>query len=154
MKCEYRPVTGSDILELSKNARLLDVQEVSAVTNMSMLQTLEYSVKTSSLCASAYVDGKLNAILGVCPQSLSIINTVGVPWMIGTDLVTENKKVFCSEYSAIIKQMLGEYSLLQNYVDARNKPAITFLKRAGFTIDKAIPFGIKQMPFHRFYKRA
>lgn len=154
MKCEYRRVTAEDILQLSENARVLDVQEVEAVTHMTMHETLEYSVRTSSLCASAYVDGKLNAILGVCPQSTSIINTVGVPWMIGTDLVTENRRVFCAEYSTIINQMLGEYSLLENYVDSRNKPAVTFLRKAGFTLESPKPFGIKGVNFHRFYKRA
>lgn len=154
MKCEYRKVTDSDILELSLNARALDAQEINEMSELSMGEVISESVKNSTLSASAYVDGELNAILGVCPASNSILNTVGVPWMIGTDAVTKNRKVFCVEYDRIIKQMMSEFSLLVNYVDSRNLPAIRFLKKAGFTLEEAEPFGLNGVPFHRFYKRA
>lgn len=154
MKCEYRVVTEEDISYLAKNARKLDIQEISEMSTLSMEQVITESVKSSSLCASAYVDGELNAILGVCPASDSILNTIGVPWMIGTDAVNKNRKVFCNEYGKIINQMLSEFSLLQNYVDSRNYPAIRFLTKAGFELEEAKPFGLNGVPFHKFYKRA
>lgn len=154
MNVEYRLVSLEDIMYLSENIRINDASEVNAVFDSSIYDAIKLSVDKSALSASVFVGGELNAILGVCPVSNMILNTSGSPWMLGTDAVYRNKRVLCQEYGRIIGQMLNEFSFLVNYVDSRNKPAVRFLKKAGFTLEDAKPFGLHGVPFHRFTMRA
>ena len=105
---------------------------------------------SSLMKAVALIEDELACIIGVCSASKSIINVVGVPWLLGTEVIKNNKREFCGEYAKIINQMLSEFSLLENYVDSNNKDAIKFLKRAGFKIGDAMPVGIDGHPFHKF----
>jgi len=76
----------------------------------------------------------------------------GAPWMIATEGMKKVRKFMIKNSDKYIDIMVNDYGKLVNYVDARNEPSITWLKRCGFTFEVAEPLGHKQVPFHKFYK--
>jgi len=91
-------------------------------------------------------------IFGVAPASL--LGSVGVPWMIGTQEIDSHAKAFLRRNKAYVERMSELYNYLVNFVDARNTRAIGWLKWLGFTILEAQPHGPDGLPFHRFEMRA
>ena len=49
-----------------------------------------------------------------------------------------------------IAALLGRYAVLTNFVDARNEPAIKYLRWLGFRFGVATPWGSAGLPFHPF----
>ncbi len=70
-----------------------------------------------------------------------------------TDLVEKNKTTFLRYSRPMIEVMLAEFSHLENYVDARYKKCIRWLKWLGFVIHDAVPFGVQGLRFHKFEMR-
>jgi hypothetical protein len=77
--------------------------------------------------------------------------SIGVPWMVGTDLLTREPITFLRKAPWFIEQFNSLYPLLANFVDARNELHVRWLKAMGFTFTDLIPmFGVAQLPFWRF----
>jgi len=75
----------------------------------------------------------------------------GVPWLLATECFDEITGVLKRISHLAVKQMLLNFSYLENYVDARSEIAIRFLEWLGFNIEEPIPFGKEDLPFHRFW---
>lgn len=118
-----------------------------------MLACINASVDHSLYCWSAVdQDGRLVAMLGVVPADL--LGGLGVPWMLGTDLVEQQQRALVRLSRAYIPRMRQALPKLVNYVDARNERAIRFLRHAGFYVAKAEPHGPLGLPFHPFIMKA
>jgi len=78
---------------------------------------------------------------------------VGCPWMLATDDITEMRLSFVRASLKVIKDMLGEYPLLRNYVDTRNSISIRWLRWLGFELEEPQNYGLYKLPFHRFEMR-
>ena len=137
------------LIENRKDIRNSDIKEVWAYAHLSIDVALQKSFELSTLCWTGMLKKEPILCFGVAPFYDG--RNKGSPWLLGTnkmDLVT----FFILEYSKkYLIKMLDYFNFLENYVDARNKKSITWLKWCGFVIEEAKPFGADGLPFHKFW---
>lgn len=127
-----------------------DIDEVTAASGPDLLGTLLKSLDdTPDPIAGYAVNGPLLWVFGLVPVSMSSDRAVG--WLLGTNAMTDYHDVLARGARVYIRQALLEYRELFNYVDARNKWSLTWLKRLGFTIDPPEKYGVEDRMFHKFY---
>lgn len=141
-----RYVEPGDVEMLVAKMRQADVAELKALAITNFVERIQLSVDISTICRTVTVDGKLACIFGVTPLSL----ITGIPWMLGTDVVTKNRRVFMRLCTPYIQDMLLAYPHLVNYVHSKNSAAKRWLKHMGFALQPAVPYGDLGSPFHRF----
>ncbi len=71
-------------------------------------------------------------MMGVSPRSM--IEGVGVPWMLGTERVYDHGRDLVRYAPAIVGEMHATFDVLENLVSADNARAIRFLRHVGFEI--------------------
>ena len=147
-KIEVRPVRDEDFAELATNMRPQDVDECHAMGVTDLEQGLRACHRVSMLSWTATVDGQVACVFGV--GSLSCLTGEGSPWLLGTNLIDKNAGAFIRRTMPYIRRMLLAFPHLTNYVDARNTRSVTWLRRVGFTLHPAAPYGPHGVPFHRF----
>lgn len=108
---------------------------------------LRRSLSLSSLAWTATVDGLPEAMLGVAP--LSILDSRGSPWMLGTDEVMRHPRALLEWGPMLVDAMVGQFARLENMVAAGNVKAVRLLIRLGFTV---MPWTetVSGVPFRRF----
>jgi hypothetical protein len=147
---EVRPVLPADIPELAANLREQDRAELDAAGHIDHLRTIRVSVEMSDWSRTATVEGRVACIFGVAPMG-GLLDPRGVPWMLGTDLVPQNRRALARLAPQYIRAMLQTYPHLLNTVHARNTLAVRWLQRAEFTLAPA--HGVNGEPFHLFEMR-
>jgi len=150
---EVRAVTPDDVVELVVKMRQADVDELHALGILDLVAAVRASVAHSAFSYAFVIDGALACIIGVAPAA-GMFDPEGFPWMLGTDVVTRHQRVLMRTCRPYIQQMLRAYPHLFNYVHAENHRAVRWLKRIGFTLEPAAPWGPMGAPFHRFDMRA
>lgn len=130
-----------------------DVVEVRAAGRDDPAAVVRDSIAMSQLCWAATVDGKLACIFG-CSVQGTVLTPHGVPWMLGTPLIKKNRADLVRLTPRYIAQMLKAAPHLLNYVHARNTVSVQWLKRLGFRLHPAAPYGPHGEPFHLFEMRA
>ena len=141
-----RPATFRDALTLE--LRKADREEVEALTGRNPRAALVESVERSSSAWAGLADDKLVCLFGVVPMSL--IGVTGVPWLLGSDAVTPYGRPFLRRNRAYLREMLREFPVLRNVVDARNTVSIRWLEWLGFTLGTPQPMGVRGLPFIPF----
>ncbi len=134
---------------IASNMRELDRQECIAAIGLDPADALYYSFTGSENVWTILYKDKPIAIFGVA--RLSLLSEVGVPWMLGTDELDQAGWPIIRFSRKIIRGLLEYYSKLENYVDARNKKSIKWLRWCGFIIEPPEPYGAYRLPFHRFH---
>lgn len=147
-----RPTQPGDAALLAANLRASDLAEIHAYGREDPLPGLQRSADNSVLCWSGFVDGELAAIIGVAP--LSVLGGIGSPWMMGTPLLDQHSRVLVRRTPEYIARMLRAFPHLVNFVHAKNTTSVRWLRRLGFTLHEAAPYGERGEPFHRFEMRA
>jgi hypothetical protein len=111
-------------------------------------EALRLGLMLSLAPLTVMIDGKPEAMLGVYPQSL--MGGIGVPWMLGTEVLYRNARGFLEFGPVVIERMLLDFPRLENVVSARNTRAIRFLSRMGFEVGGAMEWhsGVPFLPFH------
>ena len=109
------------------------------------------SVKNSTLKWSIAKGDDIIGVFGV--GAANIFSEHGSPWLLATPQIEEIGLSFLRQSRGYVKQMLNQHSFLENWVDARNVTSIKWLKWCGFSFDDPAPFGVEQLPFHRFEMR-
>lgn len=129
--------------------READVREVWAASRSSPYSALRQSLEVCPSAKTGLVDGRVLCMFGVSrPTALSL---VGVPWMLGTQEIESNARAFLRRSRQAVEDMKRQgFSVLANFVDARNTHAVEWLRWLGFTVNPAIPYGPFRMPFHPF----
>lgn len=143
------PASLAHAAPLVAEMRALDLQEAIATAGPDVLRTTEQSIAVSYQPYAAHVPDGLLCVFGIAP--LSLMGDVAAPWALGTDRMTRNAAGvlrIAERYFAWARLIFPK---LVNHVDARNAPSIRWLKRVGFTIDPAEPFGLAGLPFRRFH---
>lgn len=149
---ELVAVTDEALMHLAAHMRAADLDEVHATGYADPLTALREGVEHSSHCAIATVNGVPAAIIGLAPVNL--LTGQGAPWMLGTDAVTANRRALMTYTGPYIRTMLKAYPHLVNYVHASNRVAVNWLRRIGFEIGPAQPYGPHGALFHRFEMKA
>lgn len=139
-----------DVLELFKQMRPRDYDEVEAAAGDVALTLSRVLVASDDPITLRDDDGELIAVYGVSPTTL--MGDTASPWLLGTSRMERNAKAVLRDARRYIAFVSERYPRLVNYVDARNKPSIRWLRRVGFQIDPPAPYGVAGLPFHRFHK--
>ena len=93
----------------------------------------------------------LAAIFGLAPlPDTSVLDSRGVPWLLGTDGCDRHARTFVAAGRRITRQWHQRHGLLLNRVSAANTSSIRWLAAIGFQIHKPSPYGVMGLPFHPF----
>lgn len=122
-----------------------DVKEAAAFGH-SPKQALRLGLAASMWCLTAKIDGRPEAMLGLCPVSL--IEGRGQPWLLGTDEVYRHPRGF-ARWRPIIDRMRSDCPRLSNWVAAGNTRAITFLTHCGFEVGDEV-LNVRGLDMRRF----
>lgn len=138
------------IESLLGRVRRADREELAAGYSLTPERALETGLKISSHCWAGMWQGRVIAIAGLYPTSF--LGDHAHPWMIGShDLErSELRRKFLDMSQAVLAHMLTLYPHLDNWVDARNRTAVRWLRWLGFQVDVPEPHGPLGMPFHHF----
>lgn len=148
-RATFRAPQPGDPGILAANLRPADWAECVACGHTDVVANLRDGLRRSPLAWAGTVDGHLALLMGVAPLG-TLLSDTGVPWMLGTPLVTRYQKAFMRQAPGYISQMLGLFPHLLNVVHAENKVAIGWLRHMGFTLAEAQPYGPHGALFHRF----
>jgi len=147
---EFRSPTLDDINHVATTMRKADIDEVWASNFFTPHDALLASVEASHYSTAVVVDEEPIAILGLVVRD--VLTGVGIPWLLASDSAMMNKRLFFDLSPGAITEMLEVCPTLYNYVDARNRASIRWLKWLGFEFEEAQPYGALGLPFHRFYR--
>ena len=149
IKPYLRLATEDDCIYLAENLREDDYREIKAVTGLPPLLSLLTGLRSSQvplvICDN---NNKVVAMLGVVPNGL-----IGSIWMVGTPDLKKISVSFLKNCQDVFTVLKNNFSILHNYVDARNELHIRWLRWMGFSfIKKHKAYGIEQKPFYEFVK--
>lgn len=144
----YRRARPDDAVRLLADLRPADRAEMEATSDRPLIDTVLHSLTFSDLPLAAEHDGVLLCLFGVAPTHL--LSGTAAPWLLGTNALPPHRRTLLAEGRRFVRAALADYDRLENYVDARNRQSVGWLKRIGFDIAPAEPFGPKRLPFHRF----
>jgi len=142
------PTTQEHIEELATTMRQVDRDEVWAANHSTPLRALTNGVSLTEEPFTGLVDGKVVCIFGV--STMSFLSEDGTPWLLGSDLIEENKHVFLRMNRVYTREIKKRYKSLSNYIDVRNTKTLVWLKWLGFTIHDPAPHGPDNMLFRKF----
>lgn len=146
---EVRESVQSDILPIAVNMRREDAKEVWDSHLYSPYRALNKGMKSRGKSWTIVVDGVPIGMVGVSDRSL--IGRGGTPWLLGTDKLTDSKRLFLLYSKIILKNMSEGYDKLENYISTENKPSMIWLRHLGFKFGEEIE-SVTGVMFRRFYK--
>jgi hypothetical protein len=144
--------TAALIATLAERLRAQDLEELRAAGWSDPHAALTASIERSRWSCLALIDGEPAALYGCAEQGTALV-PIGVPWMLGTELVPRHARVLQRYARAYIAAMLADYPRLYNAVHARNTVAVRWLKRLGFQFGPAVAVPPHGELFHPFEMR-
>ncbi len=137
-KVEIVPTTSAHIRELSRNLREKDRKEIENY-GFSANKGLWYGFRRGLNNKTAFVDGELAACWGCAGEYLG---EIGQPWLLTTNAVYKISPLrFARIYQLEVKEMLGLFPNLVNYVLNSYDEAIRLLQIVGFTVGEPETIG-------------
>lgn len=136
-----------ELTYIAMHLRRQDAEEVRKSTSLPVVQVLQDSWEASEMRQLYWGNSeKPVAIVGVVPAGRG----VGVPWMLGTDEISEMPITLYRESKGLLSRMKMNYESLCNLVDAENTTAIEWLEVLGFEFSDPVAFGPFELPFIPF----
>jgi hypothetical protein len=116
-----------------------DRGEIWAAAALEPLRGLEVSLAASLYAWTWLVEDVPACIFGVgaAPDGSGI----GVPWLLSSEIVDRHWRPFLKHHRPFLERMRTDFPVLANWVDARQAPAIRWLRWMGFAIRPAEPHG-------------
>ena len=136
---------------LSATMRQADRDEIYAAHLQMPFSALKTALDLSTETQTALVDDEVACMFGVSP---GLEAGSGVPWLLGSELIVEHAIPFQLRSARYLEDIRKRYTMLENYVDARNTVSVRWLQDAGFTLEEAKPHGALGMDFHHFHWEA
>lgn len=148
---EIVPATLAHAIELSTTMAQADRNEIWASSHATPIEALRRGMDQGD-AFSGLADGRAVCMFGVVP--VGILSNTACIWMLGSESLPRYAKPFLRRNRPWLSQVSSRYSVLFNFVDARNENAIKWLRWLGFTLGPAIPYGQDKLPFHPFELRS
>lgn len=148
-KTEVVKATQEHVDFLKTRLRDGDNQECDAALGIPGAEGMQMSYDTSPHCWTGLCDDVPVLMFGVGDNG----GEWGFPWMLASDDIKKVRGELMRQSKEHIDIMSKAYPFLLNLIDARQTKSIRWLKWCGFTIEAALPWGVKGLPFHRFYMR-
>lgn len=143
--------TREHALELAGRMRAEDAAEVLASGGYSPIEALEAAMAHSTISGTLLIRGEVAAMFGL--SAMPDDPSVGVPWLLTGEPVQRSPKAFFKACRPVLDLMLEHFPVLYQQVDSRYGAAKRWLKRLGFEIQPAAPFGVAGLPFHPVFLR-
>lgn len=146
----HRKATERHAKELAQNLRQSDLIEIEALLGEGTAEYgLTHSVRVASFANAVQLSGEVIALYGYRKHA----GICGVPWFVGSPAVSKYPLELMSTSRWMLKHAADHgVQLLGNYVYAENHTSIRWLKRLGFTIDPAAPYGVCGRSFSYFHQ--
>jgi hypothetical protein len=146
-----RAASPDDAVIIAPLLREADKNEIDAMTGWTPVDGLRVSIENSD--EAWFVtrpDGSPILVAGVGDDMLG----VGIPWMLGTPLVTQYGKSVVKLGREWVQRWTDKYNYLWNFADSRNTVHLNWLSHIGFTVESDDQFigHDPYVPFHRFYR--
>lgn len=123
---------------IAEHMRGQDRAEIEAMSALPPREALMVSIAISSHCFVVLgSEGKPCAIFGAAPSALP---EVGVVWMLGTDGVRREAYSIARQTRHYFNLLNSAYSVLWNYIDARNTVSKRWLRWGGFELLRDVDF--------------
>ena len=151
MKPYIKVATIQDAINLSKDLRKEDIEEIKAYANIKPKEALILGIRTSKIPLGVFNQkGEIVSLCGV----RSINSYLGQVWLLASPKIQDNfSMTFLRHCRAVADVLTKDHKILFNYVDARNELHIKWLKWCGFTfINKHEEFGFEKRPFYEFVR--
>lgn len=150
----FRAPRQEDVAPLAANLRQADVDEAHACGIFDMHAAVADGMRDSLMAWTITVGDEVIAMMGACPLNGSLMDDVGIIWMLGTEGVRKHRRALMRVAPSYIAIMQRAFPTLLNIVFSENKTAVTWLGRMGFVLEPAEPLGPKGEMFHRFSMKA
>ena len=123
-------------------------REAWALYHISAEEGLYQSIEASQEVWTGILDDLPIAIYGLSRDG-SLLSDRANPWLICSEDIDMAPVSFLKGFKRSLPYMLGQYRILENYVDARNTQVLRIVEWAGFTVYPPKPMGLDLLPFHR-----
>jgi hypothetical protein len=110
---------------------------------------LQTCASSAQVWAARDPDGQPSALWGV--TAVSEDPDVGHLWMLACEAFDDRPDDLQSLSRLVFGEMLGQFSRLENYVDARKVRALDLLRSMGFAVEPAIPRASEDSVVHRVW---
>jgi hypothetical protein len=120
---------------IATRMREADVIECRAM-GLTPKEALRAGLRASSLCYTARVDGRPEAMFG-----LVVTNALcgeGAPWMLGTDAIYEHPREMIRRARPILAAFVDSTKYQSNVVAKDNTRAIRFIRWLGFNVREGV----------------
>ena len=144
----YREATFKDGLKIINKLRPDDKAEVEG-RGFSVLH-VPFSLEISEFPTVFFSrEGEVAGIAGV---GIYDNTKIGQIWMLCTPVIEKHPITFVRGAKSWLKEIEGNYKLLWNIVDARNKGHHKLLKHLGFKALQTVPTGPMNLPYYEIVK--
>lgn len=139
---------------IAADMREADRVEVWASHRHAPAQALASSLEKSELAWTCLVEGIPAFMWGVARLG-SLISRKGSPWLLGTNLFFRAHRRLHGEFlrqcPAYVERMQARFPRLENFVHAKNRLSVRWLRWMGFTVETAATV-INDEPFFLFWR--
>jgi hypothetical protein len=142
--------TDAHARHLAAHLREADRVELGTRSPAQLRNLLLESVSISRWANVALLDGEVALMYGVAPTREN--PRWGVPWLLGTDLMSKVRKQFIRTCRSEVELMHAHFTFLYNRVHDQNALAIRWLIWLGFVIDFSNPVETDSGTFLNFWR--
>lgn len=136
--------------ELLTNLREIDRRELYMLSRLEPMAALSLTLALSVASWTGFMDGKIVCVFGISRKAP--LSEIGVPWLVGTDLIAENYRPFARISREYYARFAKAFPQMENFVLADNAVTVRWLKWLGFDMGEPAPLGFSRAPFIRFSK--
>ena len=141
--------TEEDAFFVAANLRPQDLQELEASSDAPAEYSLARSFQVSRDTFVGKIDGVPACLFGV--YSPTVLTSYGHPWFYGTVLLKGHESAFLRRCRPWVVETAQRYGRLTNWVDARNRKAILWLRWLGFEVsEETVTIGPRNLLFHPY----
>ena len=145
---ELRKSIQADILPIAHRMREADAKEVWDSHRLSPYKALLIGMKSIGNCWTILCDGIPEGMVGVSRGTLFISNR-GIIWMLGTDVLVEDKRLFITLTRKLLWDVIKGYNYIENYISVENEIYLRWIESMGFNIAESII--LNGVMFKKFY---
>jgi hypothetical protein len=144
--------TPEHVYALAAKLRPEDCAEIIGSGN-NPKRSLWRGFRNSVMCETAFVDGEVAAMWGLCVgfvPGLSLLGNVGRPWLLTSAAVEKVPFAVVREAKRAVFGMLTVKPVLENYVLASYTRAVRLVRLVGFTVDETAAMSPNGVAYLRF----
>lgn len=128
------PVEAWHVEHVAAAMREGDRTELRVLNNIAPREALDVTLAQRGEHWSGLIDGVPAVIFGVVP--LSLAGGAGVIWLLGTDAVTQHRRLFLRASREVVARFFEQYDVLVNVVHVENRVALRWLQWLGATFKR------------------